>query len=175
MDEEVYFEDEYELSTEELIMEWKRAYGEIYYIEINDIGFYFKLMGFSEWNLLLSSTDDNFQIEEEICARCILDPTVEDWSNEIYAGFVETLAGKIHEHSMLGENSLESVKNRIEINENLLETNFHEQRPLFIKKCFPEFSLEEILSWNIPKQLDYYSKAKWMLEMFDDMKFEMNK
>ena len=46
------------------------------------------------------------------------------------------------------------------------------QIPLIIKHCFPEYTLDELELTPLPKQIELFSKAKWMLENLELVKLE---
>ena len=55
-----------------------------------------------------------------------------------------------------------------------LSTNLLLQIPLVIKRCFTEYTLDEIERMSLPRQLELYTKAAWMLQQFEGVSLAFN-
>lgn len=105
-------------------------------------------------------------MDEKIAELCVLDPIVEDWGGEVYAGFSNTLARVILEESLEirkpGEsnNYLQSIINN-EYNE--VSNNFGKQMPAIILRAFPAYKIEDIENMPLRRQVEIYAQAIWVL------------
>lgn len=177
MDDEEFYEEESEpskidIETQKIIDEWKREYEDIYLISIKDEDFIYRLIPSKEYRDLITQCDgDNFLLAEEICQRYILDPVPAEWVDTIPAGYIETLAQTILEESGLLWGKKE-MKERLDELENNL-THLDTLIMLTIKKAFPEYSIEEVESWNLKKQMRIFTYAKWMIRA-SGIEFDIN-
>jgi hypothetical protein len=93
---------------------------------------------------------------------CVLEPIIEDYSLEIYAGVPDSLCILILEES--GFTTDASKINRL-IAEYEGQLNQVDNRiPCIIKEVFQDVSFEEIENWPLEKTLYYYTRAKWILQ-----------
>lgn len=105
-------------------------------------------------------------MDEKVAELCVLDPILEDWSNESYAGFANTLARVILEESL--ETSKPGFKgNYIQnvINEEYIkvQNSFEKQMPAIIIRAFPAYKVEELAKLPLKKQAELYAQATWVL------------
>ena len=164
------------MSPEELLLEWKERYGYIYVTEINGNEFVYRLLGYQEYLLLEQQTEDTIQMDEKIAKLCVLDPIIEDWDEDIYAGYSSTLGQLIREDSLITpkEDGSTDMKALIAEKKEDISSRFLLQMPLIIKRCFQEYGIEEIERMNLNKQIELYAKALWMLENFEGLKMEFD-
>lgn len=156
------------------LMEWKQQYFDVYQTELYDIVFTYRALSFSEFEQIKETIPDNEEREEAVCRLAILDPQIEDWSEEIYGVVPQLLARQILESSCLTRESANEVRlyraqQKAKVNETV-----EEQVACLIKEAFPEFSLEEILNWSIKKMCWYEARARWIMQNLKGVVFEEN-
>lgn len=150
---------------------WKEEHGHIHYVEMKDIEFYFRLIKRDEYHLLKTIEQNEFKVDELIVRLCVVDPFIEDWSEDIYAGFTSTLAKIILEESLIipKGNVAEGYIEQVVAEEyNKVMSSFELQMPAIIAKGFPAYTLEEIESWPLTKQVQRYAQAIYILNNIDD-------
>lgn len=159
----------------DLYMEWKDQYGEVFMTTVNEMDFYFRLISKKEFNTLKSLETNDHTIDDMIATLCVLDPIIDDWGGEIFAGVTETLARCILEESLVifkpGEDE-HALKNRINKDLDLISNKFERQIPLIIIKAFPAYTVEEINEWSLRKQVERYTEAVWVLNELDNYGIE---
>lgn len=155
------YEDE--VAFKEQLREWHEEYGAIYSTEINNVVFFFRTVSKSEMKIAQELYTDDYDRTEYICKKCVIEPQIDDYSLEIYAGVPEVLCREILAES--GFTDGQKVKVMIARWEREMQ-NVENQLPLVIKEAFQDIPLEEIESWPISKMTEYYVKAKWVLETF---------
>lgn len=159
---------ELELTKESwnFINEAKKKYHDVYYVQIYDNYFIYRLPSLLEFQELERQIPDVFELQEEVCRRYVLDPVIEDWSEDIPAGYVETLAKEIINYTGAWWDK-ETVANKLEeANQDI--SSLATLLPLTIKKAFPEYTFDEIRGWSFPRQLEFYQYAKWMINLDND-------
>ncbi len=169
-EEETYTDSNSLYEAEQVLLEWKARYGYVYMVEIEGIQFVYRTLSTDEYRQLEKAANDRFDLEELVCHTCVLEPIMADWGEQIYAGYVDTLAQAILEQSLIliregGET--QDVKTIVQTMRNQLDNSFVDQLPLIIKHCFPEYSLKELTDMPLPLQLELYAKASWMLSTFE--------
>lgn len=168
--EELPFEfDDYEdeVKFKEQLREWHELYGSIYTIEVNEISFFFRALTRGEMKVAMDTYSDDYDRTEYVCRQCIIEPVVEDYTLEIYAGVPEILGRAILEES--GFTNAEKVKVMIAKWEHKMQ-DVENQLPLIIKEAFPDIPLSEIEAWPMARIAEYYVKAKWLMENLRNMK-----
>ena len=153
---------EQEVAFKQQVEAWYDQYGEIYTAEVNGIVFVFRGISSAELKKANKLYADDLERAEYICRLCVLEPRVDDYSLEIYAGIPDSLCRLILEESGFTtdatkinklifdyENQMEQVENRI---------------PCIIKEVFQDIPFSEIENWPIERTLYYYTRAKWILE-----------
>lgn len=153
------YEDE--LNFKEQLRIWHEQYGNIFTIEINEVSFFFRSLTKKEMDIAKEIYKDEYERTEYICKTCVIEPLIDDYSLDIFAGIPEILCGKILEES--GYTNLNKIQSMISRWERKLE-DVENQLPLVIKEAFSDLPLEEIESWPMEKTTEYYVKAKWILE-----------
>lgn len=152
-----------EVSFREQLREWHEIFGSIYSVEINEVIFFFRTLSKNELDIAQELYDDDYNRTEYICKACVIEPEIEDYSLDIYAGIPEVLCREIL--SCSGFTDEKKVKAMIAQWEKHM-TNVEHQLPLVIKEAFHDIPLDEIESWPMSKMCEYYVKAKWVLENF---------
>lgn len=162
--EELPFEfDSYEdeVAFKEQLRIWTEEYGHIFVKEINDVMFFFRALSKKELEIAKEVYSDEYEQTEYICKACVIEPIIEDYSLEIFAGVPEVLCTAILKES--GFADAVTVKKMIARWEKHME-DIENQLPLVIKEAFRDIPLDEIESWPMSKMTEYYVKAKWLLE-----------
>lgn len=164
------------MNTEELIAEWKREHGEIFVAQVDEYEFIYRLLGFKEYDSMERRAYDTVELDEMICRTCILDPYIEDWQDDIYAGYSSTLGELIREESLITPKADGSSDVKLIINNKLdeLSGKFLLQMPLVIKRSFPEYTLKELESMNLKEQTSLYAKSIWMLKQFEGIEMQFS-
>lgn len=147
-------------------MKWKKKYGNVNFANIDGINFYFRDIKRTEYETLKNIYDDSLVIDEKIAEMCVLDPQVEDWSNDTYAGYPSTIARIILEESLetkkpnQPDNYLQGL---INMEYNKVANDFGKQMPAIIIRAFPAYKIEEIEMMSLKKQIELYAQAMWVL------------
>lgn len=164
------------MTPEQLLLEWKKQYGYVYYTEISGNEFVYRLLGSKEYEMLESRAEDVTELDEMICELCILSPEAIDWQNDIFAGYVSSLGQSIREESLITpkEDGSSDVHTVIEEESRRISNHFVLQLPLIIKHCFPEYTLKELEEMSLKEQVDLYVKAAWMLKEFEGIELSLN-
>lgn len=160
-------EYEDEVKFKEQIRLWHEEYGSIFTIEVNEVMFFFRALTRGEMNLALEVYKDDYERTEFICKTCVIEPLIEDYTLDIFAGVPEMLCRSILEES--GFTDAQIVRIMIAKWEKKME-DVESQLPLIIKEAFSDIPLAEIESWSMAKTAEYYVKAKWLLENLRGMK-----
>lgn len=155
------YEDE--LAFRDQLREWHSMYGNIYSTEINEVVFFFRTLSKKELETAQELYTDDYNRTEYICRSCVIEPQIDDYALDIYAGIPEVLCREILAES--GFTDGQKVKIMIARWEQYM-SNVENQLPLVIKEAFHDIPLEEIESWPMSKITEYYVKAKWVLENF---------
>ncbi|MEX3713561.1 tail chaperonin [Cytobacillus horneckiae] len=163
------YEDE--VVFKEQLRIWHSQYGSIFCTEINEVLFFFRSLTKKEMDIAQKVYEDDYERTEYICKTCVIEPSIDDYSLDIYAGVPEILCNTILEES--GYINAQKIKIMIAKWEKHME-NVDNQLPLVIKEAFQELSLEEIESWPMEKISEYYVKAKWLLENLRGMSLVSN-
>ena len=154
------FTDEERQMFREQLEKWKEKYGPIYVTEIRDQVFIWRLLTRKEHKLALELYEDDLERNEFVCRRCVLEPEIEDYSSDIYAGIPDLLAHEILTQSgFMDANHLKQMMREYDQEMEIFEN----QIPCVIKEAFPDIPMEEIESWPWPKTLWYFSRAKFVL------------
>lgn len=162
------------LSPEQIILQWKEMYGEVFSTQVGEHDFYFRLLTYNEYSTIKEKAQDEVEADEMICSLCVIDPTIEDWSEQIFAGYTDTLARLIKEESLIisKANGEGDVRDMIEQGMEEIESSFMMQLPVIIAKAFPQYRIEELEKFTLRKQIDLYVKAAWAIKQFDDIDLE---
>ncbi|MGX5439870.1 tail chaperonin [Bacillus thuringiensis] len=158
---------EEEVGFKEQLRIWHEKHGHIFMQEINDVIFFFRALSKEELKIAQEVYNDDFERTEYICKTCVIEPLIEDYSLDIFAGVPEILCLSILEES--GYTKAQKVKIMIARWEKHME-EVENQLPLVIKEAFQDIPLSEIESWTMAKTAEYYVKAKWLLENIRGLK-----
>jgi hypothetical protein len=153
---------EHEVAFKRQVEEWYEEHGEIFTTEVNEIIFVFKGLSQSELKKANKLYTDSLERAEYICRMCVLEPQIEDYSLEIYAGVPETICRIILEES--GFTTDASKINRLLLEYENQMNGVEARIPCIIKEVFQDIPFEEIEDWPLEKTLYYYTRAKWTLE-----------
>lgn len=150
--------------------EWKEIYTAVFVTQIEDFEIVWRGLSRSEYKKVMEYYEDEFERAEYVCRICVLEPVIEDWSQEIYAGVPETLAQNILHESGFSEDS--SKMDSLMLYHDQEMRRFDNQVSCIIKEAFQDISLEEIEDWPLEKTMWYYSRAKWTLQTFRGITLE---
>ena len=152
---------EEELRFRNQLLLWTQEYGSIYLVVVNDIVFIYRTLRRSEWKMAKDIFDDVYEQAEFIVQQCVLEPIVEDYSSDIFAGIPESLCSNI----LADSGYADPTKLEIQIAkwEKEME-NIVNQIPIVIKEAFQDIPLAEIEAWPNEKLSEYFVKAKWLLK-----------
>lgn len=152
---------EEELKFRSQLLAWSQEHGSIYLVEINNIIFIYRTLRRSEWKMAKDAYDDVYEQAEFIVRQCVLEPIVDDYSIDIFAGIPESLCSNILADSGYADPS--KLEMQIAKWEKAME-NIDNQIPIVIKEAFQDIPLAEIESWPNEKLSEYFVKAKWLLK-----------
>lgn len=147
----------------DVINKFKEEFYDVYYVQIYDQEFIYRLPSLEEFKKLETQYPNMLELQEAICRTYVLDPIIEDWDEDIPAGYVESLAKSIINDSGAWWDTDEVVSRLNNANQPL--DSLLKIIPLTIKKAFPEYSFDELQKWNFPRQLEYYQYAKWIINI----------
>ncbi|BCT30271.1 tail chaperonin [Bacillus velezensis] len=153
------YEDE--VAFKEQLRIWTEEYGHIFLKEVNDVMFFFRALSKKELEIAKEVYRDEYEQTEYICKACVIEPIIDDYSLEIFAGVPEVLCTAILKESGFADAT--TVKKMIARWEKHME-DVENQLPLVIKEAFRDIPLDEIEAWPMSKMTEYYVKAKWLLE-----------
>lgn len=162
---------EKEAAYKQQLEQWREQYfGAVYVMEVNEQEYIFRGMSRAEYKKAMDWYEDDYERAEYVCRTCVLYPTIEDYSDEIYAGIPEVLVNEVLKESGLTL-GVKEMDYEIAIREQEMQ-RFDNQVSCVIKEAFPEIPIEEIENWQFQKVLWYYVRAKWMLETFHGISLE---
>lgn len=141
-----------------LLAEYSEKYDIVHHVKIHDENYIFRILGRKEFKRILSSQDlDEMDKEDEICKTCVLWP--EDFDiDEINAGTPPILCKYILENSFLDD--ITSTLRLLEYYADEME-ELENQMVCIISEAFPNYTLEEIESWNNLMFCKMFSRAEW--------------
>ena len=162
------------MDVNDILESWKSEYGNIFLTEINEHSFIFRLLTYAEHEAIVAVAEDQLDVDEMICELCVLDPVVEDWSDQTFAGYIDTLGRLIREESLLTPRELDTEEGQeseandlisiINQKSNQLANTFMMQLPVIIVHTFSQYTFEDIESMSLLEQIDLYTKANWALK-----------
>lgn len=157
----------FKIDTYNQLIEWKEQYGDIRQVEVNGVEFFFRLITKKEFDLLTTLFDNGLIVNEKVAELCVLAPEVEGgFSEDIYAGFSDTLARAILEESLIKGKPDEPknyIVNRVNIEYNKVTESFQKQMPALIATAFPAYTIDEIEDMTLTRQTEIYAQALWIL------------
>lgn len=157
-----------------MLIDWKKEYGEVFASQLEDFEFYFRLLTYKEYILLNEQAHDAIDLDESICRLCVLSPIVDDWSDEIFAGYTSTLGRLIREESLISsrEDGSGNIKELISNGLEEIDNQFLLQMPAIICHAFPHYSIQEVEELSLRQQVDLYIKAAWTIKQFEGINLE---
>lgn len=167
--EQIYQDKLDRLATQETIFELKEEYEKVFLTTINDTEFIFKPISPAKYQLILDTFDERLEIEEEVCKMCTISPILEDWHTEVTGGYISTLAEEILKESWIIGVDVKDIKKKFEKDKYSIETDLRKQMPLIIYAAFSYLRLEEIENWDLKKQVEWLSKANYILTTYKGM------
>ena len=162
-----------ELTDEEvqlLLDGWRQQYGAVFMTEIEGVNFIWKELSRAEYKRVLAYSEDSYERAEFACKLCVLDPMIEDYTTDIYAGVPETLAEQIMAESGFTNDTQKFDALSAQGDQEM--STLDNQIGVIIHEVFKEFTLEEIENWGLERTMWYYARAKWALEVLRGVKLE---
>lgn len=158
---------------EKLIINFKKEYYSVFATSISDNFFIWRPLTRIEYDIIIkSSMGDSSLKEEMICQFAVLHPKV---NFSLYkAGVPGALAPQIVEESGFG--SVYKTYGHLNNSRQSVMASFTSQAEIVIASAFPQYSFEDMKSWNVEQLLDMVARAEWKLNVIDNKEFifEMN-
>lgn len=168
--EEELTEEEMQRQADLQLEAWRKQYNTVYMTEIEDVQIIWRGLSRAEFRKVVDAYEDEFERAEYVARLCVLDPQIDDWSNEIYAGVPEILAQNILRESGFSPEDTKIERLMAEYDAEM--RTFDNQVSCIIKEAFQDISLEEIENWPLEKTMWYLSRAKWSLQTFRNITLE---
>jgi hypothetical protein len=155
-----------EIDFNELVTGFMSQYETIFFDDLEDTIFVYRPLGRKEYkNIMLNDNLNAFEKEEEICKIVMLWPQDFDFDSCL-AGTPTTLYKNIVAKSFLKDTTdmiylIESFRNESE--------ELDSQMSCIISECFPNYTLDEIESWDMVKFCRMYAKAEWKMNNLRSM------
>lgn len=135
---------------------------ELYTVNIEGIDYCFRPLTRKEFRILLQSSPDGFDFEENVVHLCLIQPESVDTEN-CKAGFPAMLCLSILKVSGFC-NAKESME-MIAAAKQELELDLDKQMECVIMTAFPQYKQEEIETWTRKKLFERYAQAEWSLNL----------
>lgn len=130
----------------------------IHHVRIDDEDFIYRIIGRHEYKKILYNNNlSDLEIEDLVCQSCLLYPENYDFDS-CSAGVPSLLCKEILENSFL--NDIEATLRLLRHYQDEME-ELENQMICIISEAFPNYSLEEIESWNNLKFCKMFSRAEW--------------
>lgn len=130
----------------------------IHHVRIDDEDFIYRIIGRHEYKKILYNNNlSDLEIEDLVCKACLLYPENYDFDS-CSAGLPSLLCKEILENSFL--NDIEATLRLLRHYQDEME-ELENQMICIISEAFPNYSLEEIESWNNLKFCKMFSRAEW--------------
>ena len=137
---------------------------ELYFVKIIDQEYVIKTITSEDYATIKEITTTPYDEVDLITKTAIIYPSNYDvYGGE--AGIPKIISDLVLKFSLLHQESRADLIDRIEYYNNELETNIEAQMPVIIKMAFPEFTFEEIDSWNMDKRLKNLARAIYGLKL----------
>jgi len=157
---------------EKLIIDFKKEYYSVFATSVGDKFYIWRPLTRTEYDIInKSSAGDTLLREEMICQFSVLFPKV---NFSVYkAGIPGSLAPQILEESGFG--SVYKTYSYLGHSRQAVLDSFTAQAEIVIASAFPNYTFEEMKSWNLEQILDMVARAEWKLNVIDhkDFIFEM--
>lgn len=145
--------------TQEQIDGWREQYQDIFAVIINEQHFVYRIIGRAEYNIVMSMEEASLsEIEEIVCELATLYP--DGFNFRTKEGYATSLCSMILESSML--NGKEAAEQLLAYHREEME-DYNAQIDCIIHEAYPQFPLEDIATWPVPKTMFYLSRAEWTL------------
>lgn len=138
------------------------TYDEVYSINVDNTDCYFRPLTRKEFRVLLQSSPDGFDFEENVVYLCLIQPEGLDLGN-CKAGFPAMLCLSILNTS--GFCNASTSLTLIEQAKQELELDLDRQMECVIMTAFPQYRQEEIETWTRKKLFERYAQAEWSLNL----------
>lgn len=157
---------------EQVIIDAKKKFQNIFSTVINGELFIWRLLSGIEYEIISKTSGGDIYIKEEIiCQQAVIYPKV-DFS--LYkAGIPSKLAPQIIEES--GFASKEKTQRFLDECRLNVFTRFQEQAYIVIASAFPQYSFEEMETWDIEKLIKMVARAEWKINVIDGKEFMFEK
>ena len=152
----------------ELIAKFSEDYDVVHHVKVCGQDFIYRVLGRKEFNRILTLELSEMEKEDEICSTCLLYPQDFDF-DDCEAGIPTLLCDTILQNSFL--DGVESTIRLINHFNEELETIEH-QMYCIISEAFPNYTLDEIESWNNIRFCKMFTRAQWKLSTLRGL--EMN-
>lgn len=119
-------------------------------------------------NIVINNSLNQIEKEDEVCKECVLWP-FEFNPDEYEAGLPSELYAKIMEASFL--TSIDDMITLIQISNQEMD-QLDMQMACIISEAFPNYSMDEIESWDMIKFCRMYSKSEWKLKNLRTWNFD---
>lgn len=158
-------EKDFDLMIKQMFSE----HGNICFGEYNDEIYIYKLLSRKVYkNLIANPQLTQIEKEDEVCRECILWPRDFD-PDECDAGLPTHLFEQIMTNSFL--TGVDDMITLIEISRDEAE-QLDSQMGCIINEAFPNYSMEEIESWDMIKFCQMFTKAEWKLKSLRNLSFD---
>ena len=157
---------------EQLIINFKKEYYSVFATSVGHNFFIWRPLTRAEYDIInKSSIGDNHLKEEMVCQFAVLYPKTN--FSTYKAGIPGALAPQIIEESGFG--SVYKTYDYLSSSRQTILSSFTSQAEIVICSAFPQYSFEDMKTWNIEKLLDMVARAEWKLNVVDhkDFIFEM--
>ncbi|QHW35658.1 hypothetical protein GZH47_32690 (plasmid) [Paenibacillus rhizovicinus] len=148
------------MATSRQIQKWKNKYDDVYKVPVLEFEFYFRPLGREEYRQVIIQDLPIGDFQEAICAAAMLEPADFDFGHG-RAGFAETLCDLILDASGLHMGQAQQILN--EFREEMMV--FDNQVDCLIKEAFPEYKIEDIGNWTVPKTMWHAARAEYVLQV----------
>ncbi len=143
------------------IISLKERYGCIYSTEILGQQYVWRRLTKVEYEQIDETDCSDEEKEDLACQKCLLYPQDYDYVHGL--GGIPTI---LSAHILI-ESGFDLERSEQMIDEYRAElTRLEKQMETIIAEVFPQYTLEEIESWDVPMTLKYYTRAEWILVHF---------
>ena len=145
-------------SMEQLYNKLLEKHGQVYVHQIDDDVYMYKILTKLEYETLISTIDDELDLQDAIVQTCILYPT--DLNVD------EMLPGDVYELAkLIVDESCVSLEDRLAMLELFTEEMGRIDNVIccFIIRAFPAYKFEDLEKMNYPDLYRLYTRAEWYL------------
>jgi hypothetical protein len=144
------------------IMKYKREFGSVYQVTINDQDFIFRPLRRIEYHELIDNNKGgDSELEEKLCQIAVIEPFNYSFSHSGRAGVAKTLSG----HILLASGVADSRQLDIMLEDHRLQMrSFEDQAETFISQAFHNISFDEMKQWTMDKLIQHVARAEWALQ-----------